>query len=314
MAELASALGVSVVNNRVSFPEHIGSGYFDLLELPNGLQVMISNYRLNTALCFERPSFKEEVYALRFETIRSPKKITIKIDGDSFTEDSPERSVVYLTCSLFEMGYLASAGTYANTVSIQLTADWMAKYLHMETYDSILSEYLSLKTGALLSEPQVAAYTIILDELKTLNLEHPAAKTIASNRVMELIELFFTRLYEKRNQLHQQVKISATDIAGLRKVETYIKDNYTKPLPPIDELSRIAAMSATKLKNLFKKVYGKPLYQYFQFYRMSKAKALLISGTHSVKDAASTVGYANFSNFTTAFRKVFGILPGDLLG
>ena len=52
-----------------------------------------------------------------------------------------------------------------------------------------------------------------------------------------------------------------------------------------------------------------PPYEYFQKQRMQKAMTLLKSGEHSIKDVGYTLGYANLSNFTLAFKKVYGVLP-----
>lgn len=313
LQELAVALGVEVINNRVRVPEHVGAGSFSLIELPNGLLVIFIDYQLNTDMVFERPASNEEMYILRFERIRHIKKLTTKIKDDIYTETQPERSIVYLTCSLFDLGFTSSAGTQTTALSIQLPRNWLAKYLRMDTYEAILEEYLSLKTATLLAEPINAAYINILDELKSMDMNHPALRTIANNRIMELVELFFTRLYERRNQLKLPVKASAKDIDSIRKVEAWITKDYQSPVPTIEELSRMSAMSATKLKKLFKDVYDKPIYQYYLFNKMNKAKSMLLSGNYSVKEAAIDLGYSNVGGFSNAFKKVFGNLPGDLV-
>jgi AraC-like DNA-binding protein len=313
LQELAVALGVQVVSNRVSVPANVGTGSFSLIELPNGLLVIFIDYQLNTDLVFERPASREEMYTLRFERIRHIKKLTTKINDDSYTETQPERSIVYLTCSLFDLGFTSSAGTQTTALSIQLPRNWLAKYLKMDTYETILEEYLSLKTATLLAEPINAAYINVLDELKSMDMDHPALRTIANNRIMELVELFFTRLYERRNQLKLPVKASAKDIESIRKVEAYITKDYRLPVATIKELSRMSAMSATKLKKLFKDIYDKPIYQYYLFNKMSRAKSMLLSGNYAVKEAAMELGYSNVSSFSAAFKKVFGSLPGNLV-
>ena len=46
---------------------------------------------------------------------------------------------------------------------------------------------------------------------------------------------------------------------------------------------------------------------------MQKARIMLLTGEHSIKDVGYTLGYANLSNFTLAFKKEFKMLPSDLL-
>ena len=83
--------------------------------------------------------------------------------------------------------------------------------------------------------------------------------------------------------------------------------------PTIKELARSVAMSESKLKKLFKAVYNLPIYEYFQKHRMQKAKLMLLSERYAIKDVGYKLGYANLSNFTLAFKKIYGKLPSDLI-
>jgi AraC-like DNA-binding protein len=78
-------------------------------------------------------------------------------------------------------------------------------------------------------------------------------------------------------------------------------------------LSRVAAMSPTKLKKLFKAVYGEAIYSFFQKHRMKHAAELLLTKEFTVKEVGSKLGYANLSNFTLAFKKEFNRLPSEFL-
>ena len=101
------------------------------------------------------------------------------------------------------------------------------------------------------------------------------------------------------------------DIASVYKAESIIsanlQDHYT-----ISELAKMVNISETKLKNNFKTVYGLPIYQYFQKARMRAARDVLETNKYSIKQVALELGYTNLSNFSTAFRKEFGILPSQL--
>jgi AraC-like DNA-binding protein len=83
--------------------------------------------------------------------------------------------------------------------------------------------------------------------------------------------------------------------------------------PNINYLSRISAMSPTKLKTDFKRLYGVPIYEYYQKNRMQRAKNLLLEGKHSIKEVGIKVGYSNLSHFAGSFKKEFGILPSEML-
>ena len=52
-----------------------------------------------------------------------------------------------------------------------------------------------------------ASYSTNQQEILSLNRKHPAESTILHNRIMAIIERFFTGLYEQRKQLKYQEKI-----------------------------------------------------------------------------------------------------------
>ncbi|MFT3936494.1 MAG: AraC family transcriptional regulator [Chitinophagaceae bacterium] len=311
--EFGTALGVPVNDGRLEFPSSFAKGYMQVETLPNGLLALEMDYILNTDFIFDRPSSEEEIYSLRFDNIEIRKQYVTKIDDEYRSDDMETRDAVYLMCSLFDLGYISTKGTHINCVMIQFNREWMGKYLQMDSYDKILQHYLSLKTTALDMEHLDADYRQAMEEIQQMNTDHPAHVTMIHNRIMHMLERFFITLYEKRHQLTYQIKATNEDIVQVRKVEKIITSNFTAPFPSIEELAKAASMSSSKLKKLFKDVYGKPIYQYYQQHRMNKARAMLISQQYSVKNVGLSLGYTNLSNFSMAFRKEFKMLPSDLV-
>ena len=65
---------------------------------------------------------------------------------------------------------------------------------------------------------------------------------------------------------------------------------------------------------MFREVYGYPLYEYYQRCRLERAREMLESGLHSVKQTGLSVGYKSLSNFSKAFKHLYGMLPGEIAG
>jgi len=111
----------------------------------------------------------------------------------------------------------------------------------------------------------------------------------------------------------QQVnQIDDHTIKSMMHVESILVSNLSAPPPTIPVLARTAMMSETKLKNLFKTVYGLNPYEYYQKNRMLKARQLLRSKKYSVKEAGIALGFKNLSNFTIAYKKEFNSLPSEI--
>ena len=91
-----------------------------------------------------------------------------------------------------------------------------------------------------------------------------------------------------------------------------IEQNIDQP-HTIKELSRKVAMNECYLKKGFKAIVGKTIHEYQQEVRINKAKELLQYEGRSVTEVANTLGYSSISHFSTAFKRVTGLKPCELL-
>lgn len=99
------------------------------------------------------------------------------------------------------------------------------------------------------------------------------------------------------------------DIECLKEAKTLI-DKNNRQHHTIGDIARAVGMGATKLKAGFKLYYGSGLYAYLREQRMQQAKLQLADSGKTIKAIAKTMGFKHTSNFTTAFRKRFGVTPG----
>ena len=315
LQDYAKAIGTELTgSDTLIFPEKHATGYYKFKLLPNGLQALLIDYQINEDTFINRMKSEQEFYILRFEEIQISDRLTVHFDENEFIESQFHRSTAILTSSLFDFGYILRKGTKAKAIIIIITIDWLAKYLGIDDRDKVLIKYLSLKSTSLNYEPIDAEYRLLIEEaLQDSGQTDPLKKLLVQNRIMMLVERFFSRIYEKKGKLRQQKSnISNNDIQRLMHIEALLVKDFTVPAPTIPELARTAMMSETKLKTLFKKVYGSGLYAYFQKNRMLKARLLLVSKKYSIKEVGIQLGFQNLSNFTIAFKKQFNILPSEL--
>jgi len=74
-------------------------------------------------------------------------------------------------------------------------------------------------------------------------------------------------------------------------------------------LSIIANMSPTKLKVLFKQIFGNSIFNYYQEFRMKEAARLLKENKLSVSDVGYQMGFTNLSHFSRVFEEHIGMKP-----
>ena len=98
----------------------------------------------------------------------------------------------------------------------------------------------------------------------------------------------------------------------INDARNYLEQNIDQAIT-IKELSRKVAMNECYLKKGFKAILGKTIHEYQQELRINKAKVLLQHHGLSVTEVANTLGYSSISHFSTAFKRITGLKPCELL-
>jgi AraC family transcriptional regulator len=104
--------------------------------------------------------------------------------------------------------------------------------------------------------------------------------------------------------------LSRGGLAGWQKraVVGYIEEHLGEQVCLL-QLAELARLSLYHFCRAFKQSFGVPAYQYQVQRRMEVAKLLLADRTTSVTDIALSLGYAQTSSFSSAFRKTTGWTP-----
>jgi AraC-like DNA-binding protein len=132
---------------------------------------------------------------------------------------------------------------------------------------------------------------------------------------MEKINLLrnFMGNYTNENINESPDKMPINDRLRLLKIETYLCENLEKKFDGIDALADMFSVSPTKLKNDFKRMYGKTIFQFFQEKQMLLAKEIIENGDVRIKELAYKFGYVSTGKFSLAYKKHFNILPSEQL-
>ena len=300
-------------NNVLELPPHIGNGFMKLIELPNGLQGIVSDYTVKEDLLLNRTKINKDFYTLRFDEVTTPKGAAAESSPGTPPQSGATSSAVFLGSTKFDWIFLTTKGTRVKGINILFSKEWIEQFLEVEYVGDMIKKYLSLKMSAFNYEPMDMEYKRIFEEIVNPGVDASFETLIIQNRIMLLIERFFTRIYHKMSDLHFDVKLSYEDINRLKMIEKELLKDFSSEPPGISKLARLAAMSPSKLKSSFKEIYGLPVYQYFQKHRMNKAKAMLLSKKYNVREVGIELGYSNLSNFAKAFRKSFDQLPSNIL-
>jgi len=218
--------------------------------------------------------------------------------------------------------YRESAGSY--DLCVAPTKDKERSFFELIMSDHLFNNMLTEESGFLMSFPdhssgntpsfdftapmEPAMYGIINDMqnapysgyLKGLYLETKA------------IELFLLQV-KQLDQVNsaKQSRLKPGDIECLYEIRNYIELHYDHP-GTITDLARRVGINQMKLKNGFKELFNTTVFGYVSDVRMQEAKRLLLEEKMYIHEVADRIGYKHPHHFTAAFKKRFGVLPGNL--
>ena len=149
----------------------------------------------------------------------------------------------------------------------------------------------------------------ILRNISEFKIEHRLDNLYIKIKIQELFYHFCKELAS-----HNREELSAINKRDIEKILA-LRDAMLADLgipPVLKEMARKAGMSETKIKFIFKKIYGNSIYNYYQAFRMNEAASLLKNDKSlAISEVAYTLGFTNLSHFSRLFKKHIGLLPKE---
>ena len=309
MAGLAARLNTTVTNNTLTIPAHLGSGNIVAHNVNSQLSYAVMNFKLNVDLEFQREPGNAG-FVISFNMVEVQKELLVGHRQQMITDKRPFRNDIFLTDNRDSTYLRISAGSNVKRLLIFCSHELAMQYLPREIFDKlcVFARENSLNENPLFIN---LSHRTMLKELFEMKENDPLAPIRMLSGIIHLIEKFlFSFLRQEQTALPRTVK--KNDLESMQHVEQILSSRL-EGFPSLESLAHEVFMSTSKLKNLFKQVYGHTLYDYYNKSRLQRAKDLLITGQCSIKQAGGEIGFSNLSHFAKAFRKEFGILPRDLV-
>ncbi len=130
-------------------------------------------------------------------------------------------------------------------------------------------------------------------------------------KIVELLTLHIDLVQKSISPAAPAIRLSKDDIGKLYHARELLVQRMDDPCTIID-LSRMVGMNDYKLKLGFRQLFGTTVFAYFSDMRMIKAKNLLAEQDLTVAEVAYSVGYRNPQHFSSAFKRKFGVSPGQM--
>lgn len=295
----AELLGTEVKNHRLDIPEKFGKGYCFGFVFNENIRMLISNYELKEDLLVNNPEVNTAKRMIFFKF----QHILPKTEIAATTKQTPS---VLIATSRLNTDDIISIHSNTATINIEVDAYYLSSLFDAPESSPVLRSLLQ-NTQPLLFEQVVYPFLQkIVDEIVTAPVADTFQLFFLRIKAEELICRLLIEL-DKREE-KQLYPLAAYDIETIYKVKENILERLDIP-PVINELSVYAGMSPTKLKRLFRQIFGNSIFNYYQEYRMQEAARLLKEEKLSVSDTGYRLGFTNLSHFSRIFTEHIGMKP-----
>lgn len=133
----------------------------------------------------------------------------------------------------------------------------------------------------------------------------------AEGKAFELLHGFLTSRRDDHAAPDTHTLEASQAREGLAQVKHYIDANLDQAFD-MRALARRFGLSESRLARRFRQAFGLALFEYVAQARLARARSLLEAGRMSITEVALEVGYGHAANFSTAFKRRFGITPHGL--
>ncbi len=198
---------------------------------------------------------------------------------------------------------------YALLVVEYPTASLYEKWQNYPSLEMIAKQLLKEKPFLLFAQSPLAGASVMELAVRVVQSSYfPSPRNFHINQVDNLLSAVCV---QAANQYKQPQRFSTEEIEAIHAAKIFIDKNLHRHYT-YSEIAQQVALNRQKLRIGFKALFGKGLYEYLLYERLTIAKMQLEQSRKPVKQIAQYAGYHNTSNFCTAFRKMFGTTPNQL--
>jgi AraC-like DNA-binding protein len=299
MDKLAEILGTTCENGYLKVPVDKGRGYLRGFILSESIGMMIRDCEFNEGLLVRR-NFNmnpHERVLFTFNNVLTDRVTQKNIRNLPFVQIGKGK----LNLEMFYPSH-----TNFKSILVAIRASDLKNLLGMQTVNSVLKTILESDQPALFEEvisPKIQQ--VILDIIE-YDLPEAFQSFYYRIKAEELICLIFAELLKRENTPIQA--LNETDATGIYKIRDKILSQLSIP-PVLDDLAKEVGMSQSKLKRLFKQIFGESIFNYYQRFRMQEAARLLKEHKFTVSEVGYEMGFSNLGHFTRVFEAHIGMKP-----
>ncbi len=305
ITSFGTQFGIPLQGDTLIIPPSMGQGSIRKIDLGPAFKLLIHQYTLNKELVLNRFPAEApfDLISILFHSNELPISLTTPDSRVQLSRTS--EFAVQIASADLESVARFPANVPINYTVVGLSSATFRQLLRAEPANQAIRSILNGDPGVLLYEPMGPDVRQLLDQLTNARQADDLTAFFYRIKVEELLYQVVAALL--RRETHSHSPINRADSDQLFAVRATVLTDLSRP-PHLPKLALMAGMSQTKLKALFRQVFGDSIYAHFQKARMVEAAHLLRQG-YSVSDVGYRLGFTNLSHFSRVFASQHGVKP-----
>jgi AraC-like DNA-binding protein len=299
----AKKIGATFDNGKIQIPPDKGFGYIYGLLLGNSIGVVIRDY-----------SLFEDFTAIRNLHPNSPEKILMSFNNvfpTRMVDSTKKINIKTLPSIQISKGKLNFEDFYPShtkysSIFISIDSENLKTLIGSTLENSIFSTIIKSEQTLLFEEMISPEIQKVAFEMVENRIPEDLQQLYFRLKAEELICLLFVELLKRENPILSA--LNKMDVQKIYEIRDNLLQNLNTP-PNLKNLAQIAGFSESKLKRLFKQIFGNSIFNYYQGFRMKEAAQLLKEKKMTVSEVGYEMGFINLSHFTKVFVEHIGIKP-----
>lgn len=296
---LAQEISAELIDGKIIvIPEALGEGHSYFTQITPGISALFIDFVLTKPIEVNRLKSENDLYIFHFDLSDSPN--SIEIDAVEYQIDSFENPSFTISNNKIESTFRPLINK--RTVVLQLLVDKkvLNEYLRADT----IEEYTKRKNEAMGNSHHFfdtidSNSNLLLKSIKDKSISDLSFDSFLKGISLKLLGNFIIRC---ENSSAVQSEATRIELEAVAKTKNYFLDNLTNSFPTVSFLSKMAGMSPSKYKILFKKQFNNSPKNLFLKKKMILANDLLKSGNYNtLTEIVYELNYTRLNHFRSKY-------------
>ncbi|KIA93523.1 helix-turn-helix domain-containing protein [Flavobacterium sp. KMS] len=307
--KLAEEMGGELIDDKIIvIPETLGHGQSYFTQITPGISALFMDFVLTTPLKINRLKSENELYIFHFDL--SDHTNLIKIQDIDYEIGSAINVGLAIISNDIESSFKPAVGHRTLALRLLVDKNLLNEFVESHPSEEFTNRRIKIKKTVPYYYDNMDSNSILLiQSLKSRSVYDSSFDPYLKGISLKLLGNFLNRYTDSEAVKNETTEI---EIEAITKTKNYLLDHLYNPFPSVPFLSKMAGMSPSKYKMLFKKEFHNTPNNLFIKEKMLLANRLLQSGDYStLTEIIYELNYTKLSYFCTKYYDLFHRKPSE---